>query len=471
MKKLTSFLVVLLCATVSCVAQLRLPAVFSDHMVVQQQSEIPIWGWAGPGEELTIIPSWNTSEPVTAKTPSSGNWKAWVHTPAAGGPYSITIKGNSEVTIQDVLVGEVWLCSGQSNMEWGMNASTDGKQDMASSLNQQIRLFRVIRSSANYPQVRGEGVWQICSPESVKGFSAVGYYFGKKINGELKVPVGLISSAWGGTPAEAWTPKEKVDNDPELAESAHKQKEVPWGPKDPGTIYNSMIHPLVPFRIAGALWYQGEANTIAPFTYQKLLTTLIESWRANFGKEFPFYYVQIAPFKYGRPYEGVVVRDQQSRVLSVPKTGMVIISDKVEDVGDIHPKFKKPVGERLANLALANTYNKPVLGTQSPTYKSMQAEKGKIRVSFNYADIGLISQGGDPVNFLIAGDDKIFVPAVAKVDGNTVIVSAKTVKNPVAVRFCWDNISIPNLFNKEGLPVSSFRTDDWDLDMTSAESK
>jgi sialate O-acetylesterase len=257
-----------------------------------------------------------------------------------------------------------------------------------------------------------------------------------------------------------------VEGDSELKKSALKQKEQPWAPKDPGVVYNSMIYPLVPYGLAGAIWYQGEANTVAPETYQKLMKTMIESWRSDFRKEFPFYFVQIAPFKYSRPYEGVLIREQQAKLLSEPKTGMVIISDKVEDVGDIHPKHKKPVGDRLATLALADTYKRPLLGYQSPVYKSMQVEKNKIRISFEYAQIGLISEGGDPTQFQIAGEDQKFVPAIAKIDGGTVVVFAKEVKNPVAVRFCWDNLAVPNLFNKEGLPVTSFRTDHWDVDLS-----
>jgi sialate O-acetylesterase len=262
-----------------------------------------------------------------------------------------------------------------------------------------------------------------------------------------------------------------VEEDSELKESASKLKPQPWSPTEPGVVYNSMLRPFVPFGIAGAIWYQGESNTVSPATYKKLMQTMIESWRSDFGKEFPFYFVQIAPYTYGRNYEGVLIREQQSKLLEVPKTGMVVIADKVEDVKDIHPKFKKPVGERLANLALANTYKRPLLGTQSPVYKSMMLEKGKIRISFHYAEIGLISLGGDPAQFMIAGEDKKFIPAVAKIDGGTVVVSSKAIKNPVAVRFCWDNTSIPNLLNKEGLPVSSFRTDNWELDMSAAEKK
>ncbi len=447
-------------------AQLRLPSVIGDHMVLQQQSEVAIWGWAGPGDSLTVVGNWNNA-PVVTKTLNTGMWKVMVKTPVAGGPYNISIRGKSEMTISDVMIGEVWICSGQSNMEWSVNNNAiDAKEDMPNANLPGIRLFHVNKSASDDPQMHGEGQWQLCSPETMKGFSSVGYFFGKKLHADLNVPIGLINVSWGGTPAEVWTPKDKIENDPELKESAAKLKEYDWWPKNAGLTYNAMIRPLVPYGIAGAIWYQGESNTAAPETYQKLMKTMIESWRSDFGKEFPFYYVQIAPFKYGRNYEGALIREQQVKLLSVPKTGMVIISDAVENVEDIHPKFKKPVGDRLANLALAETYKRPLQGYQSPIYKSMQVEKRKVRVSFSFADVGLMSKGGDPTQFMIAAEDQKFFPATAKIDGSTVVVSSKEVKAPVAIRFCWDNTSIPNLFNKAGLPVSCFRSDSWPLDMS-----
>jgi sialate O-acetylesterase len=455
------------------IAQLRLPAIFTDHLVLQQQSEVALWGWAGPSEELTITASWNKFDPMKTKTLNTGVWKTTLKTPVAGGPYTISIKGgNTELELKDVLIGEVWICSGQSNMEWSVNnGAADAVEEMPKANYPEIRLFNVSKSASDFPQARGEGQWQLCSPETMKGFSSVGYFFGKKLYTDLKVPIGLINVSWGGTPAEVWIPKEKIEADPELKQAAMQLKEYPWWPRESGAVYNGMIRPLVPFGIAGAIWYQGEGNTVAPMTYQKVMKTLIESWRSDFGKEFPFYFVQIAPYKYGRNYEGVLIREQQARLLSVSRTGMVIISDKVDDVQNIHPKFKKPVGDRLANYALGDTYKRPLLGYQSPVYKSMLVDKGKVRISFDYAQIGLISEGGAPTQFTIAGEDRNFVPAVAKIDGGAVIVSAKTVKNPVAVRFCWDNTSIPNLFNKEGLPVSAFRTDSWELDLSPVEEK
>jgi sialate O-acetylesterase len=453
------------------IAQIRVPAIYGDHMVLQQKSDVTIWGWAGVGEELTVFGSWN-KEAVKIKASNAAEWKVVLKTPAAGGPFTVTIKGGTELVLKDVLIGEVWICSGQSNMEWSVNnGAEDAKAEMPKATFPDIRLFQVSKSAAESPQIRGEGVWKACDPESMKSFSSVGYFFGKRLHSELKIPIGLINASWGGTPAEAWTPAEKVTADSALDHAAKMLKEVPWCPVRPGVVYNSMIRPLVPFGIAGVIWYQGESNTVFPETYRALMQTLIESWRSDFDKNFPFYYVQIAPYAYDKNNVGVLIREQQSKMLSIPKTGMAVITDVVDDVKNIHPKFKKPVGERLANLALSETYKVGILGCQSPVYKSMTVEKNKIRILFDYAQIGLISHGGDPTQFIIAGEDKKFYPAMAKIDGSSVVVFAKEVKAPVAVRFAWDNVAIPNLFNKEELPVPSFRTDTWDMDMSPISPK
>jgi len=446
-------------------AQLRLPALFDDHMVIQQQSPVPIWGWAHSSQNITINVSWDTTT-IKTKADNTTFWASTLYTPAAGGPHTITIKAGGEVrTLTDVMSGEVWLCSGQSNMEWAMNASGDGKGIINEVNDPNIRLFHIPKSAASDLQVRGEGDWQVCDKNSVAYFSAVAYFFGKKLNQELNVPIGLINASWGGTPAETWLPEKVVNANPLLAKSAEKQiDDRPWCPSKPGVVFNSMIYPIVPFRLAGALWYQGESNTAAPATYKLLMENLITEWRKQFLSDFPFYYVQIAPYGgYGDIEKGTLIREQEVKMLEIPKTGMVVISDHVDNVKDIHPQYKKPVGERLANLALADTYGKKGIVYQSPLYKSMKSEKGKIRISFDHVPSGLISKGGEPTEFMIAGDDQKFYPAKAKIEGGNVIVSAKEVKNPVAVRFGWKNESIPNLFSKEGLPVSCFRTDDWPI--------
>jgi sialate O-acetylesterase len=448
-------------------AQLRLPSLFDDHMVIQQQSRVPFWGWAGTVQDIRITVSWDTTT-FRTKSANTTFWTTEITTPDAGGPHTITIKaGNETRTLQDVMSGEVWLCSGQSNMEWSMAASADGREVMSQVNDSQIRLFHVPKSAATTLQQRGEGTWRVANKESVSGFSAVGYFFGKKLSAARGVPVGLLNVSWGGTPAEVWLPTEKVMADQALRASAAKQvDDKPWCPSRSGVVFNAMINPLIPFTIAGALWYQGEANTAAPHTYKHLMETLVLDWRRQFKSDFPFYYVQIAPFSgYGTVEKGTLVREQQVKMLEIPNTGMVVISDLVDDVNDIHPKFKKPVGERLANLALADHYRMEGVVYQGPLYSTMQVEKSRIRISFNHAPNGLISKDGPPTEFMIAGEDRQFYTAKAKIEGNAVIVSAKEVRQPVAVRFAWGNGSIPNLYNKEDLPASCFRTDDWDIEV------
>lgn len=453
---------ILLVITLSASAQLRLPAIIDDHMVVQRNTSVPVWGWAHPDQEIIIKTSWDTT---TVKT-RAGNttfWQAEIKTPIAGGPHTITIRAGGEIrTLTDVMSGEVWLCSGQSNMEWGMDVTMDGKDLIPTINDPNIRLIHIPKSGASTRQVRGEGNWRVCDANSVRYFSAVAYFFGKKLNGELNVPIGLINASWGGTNAELWVPKEAIERDAALVASLKKQEERAWWPYEAGSVFNSMINPVIPYKIAGTIWYQGESNTIAPSTYKELMETLITEWRKEFKTDFPFYYVQIAPYaKYEAGRSSMLLREQQVKMLEIPKTGMVVISDHVENVNDIHPAYKKPVGERLANLALANTYGKKGIAYLNPLYKSMNVEKEKIRVYFDNTT-ELISKGGEPTGFMIAGEDKKFYPAKAKIEGNSVIVSAKEVKKPAAVRFAWSNGSIPNLFSKEGLPVSVFRTDNWE---------
>ena len=447
-------------------AQLRLPTIFNDHMVIQQQSTVPIWGWGYSTQDVTISVSWDTTT-IKTKTNNAAYWSTNISTPIAGGPHSIRIKaGGEEIIIKDMMAGEVWICSGQSNMEWSMNDANDGRELIDQIDEPNIRLFHVGKSAAPALQVRGDGEWKVANKESVRNFSAVGYFFGKKLNHELNVPIGLINVSWGGTPAETWVPEEIIAGNSDLAKSAEKQiDDKPWCPSKPGVVFNSMINPLIPFRIAGALWYQGESNTAAPSTYKLLMETLIQEWRKQFRTEFPFYYVQIAPFSgYGDFEKGTLIREQQVKMLEINKTGMVVISDLVDDVKDIHPKYKKPVGERLANVALTKTYQKNGIVFQSPLYKSMKVEKDKIRISFDNVPSGLVVKGSEePIEFIIAGEDHKFYPGRARIEGNDVVIWSKEVKHPIAVRFGWKNSSIPNLFSKEGLPVSCFRTDDWTI--------
>lgn len=384
-------------------------------------------------------------------------------TPAASGPYSLTVKGHNTLQIEDVQLGEVWLCSGQSNMAWTTKAGIDNSQPEIVKANYpQIRFFTVPQRSADGAQINVDARWIVCTPETMPNFSAVGYFFGQKIHETLQVPVGLINSSWGGTPAEIWVNPKIIVENPNLAEAATKLKNEPYGPNLPGKAYHAMISPLIPFQLAGALWYQGETNVSNAPNYKILLPALINNWRTEWGNDFPFYFVQIAPYNYGENTNGVQLRDAQRQSLSVPKTGMVVISD-IGNIKDIHPRNKIPVGQRLANWALNNTYGKKDIIYSGPLYKSMKVEKNKIRIYFDHAEPGLEVKGKELIDFEIAGPGKQFVKASARITGNTVVVQAPEVKNPVAVRFAWRNTAEPNLYNKAGLPASSFRTDDWPI--------
>lgn len=440
----------------------RLPAILGSHMVLQQNTDVTFWGWSDATEKITIKVAWDTTTYRAVGT-RDANWSVKIKTPKAGGPYQITITGRNTIVLEDVVIGEVWVCSGQSNMEWNVNANPKMVDQEKGNTN--IRFFHIPRTTSNFPQDDAPAQWVVCSVDNLKYFSAVGYFFGKKIQQELNLPVGLINSSWGGSPAEAWTPKEVIDSNATLKEAATKiSASYPGWPILPGKAYNGMINPLTNFSIAGALWYQGETNTGTHATYKQLVSAMITSWRKAWANDFPFYLVQIAPYTYGNNHVGALLREAETQVLEVPRTGMVVISDLVDDITNIHPANKHDVGLRLANYALADTYGKKGIAYRSPHYKSMKIEKSKIRITFDYAETGLVSRGASPTEFYIAGEDQIFLPAVAKIEGSTIVVSNKAVTKPVAVRFGFSNTAIPNLFSKEGLPVNLFRTDDWVVD-------
>jgi sialate O-acetylesterase len=298
-------------------------------------------------------------------------------------------------------------------MEWSAQSGINNdEEEIKNSSYPDIRLFTVFQATSLYPQDHLAGEWSVCTPETMRSFSAVAYLFAKRLHKELGVPIGLINSSWGGTPAETWMPEEVIEKDNILKEAAAKQKPVPWGPVEPGRIYNSMISPLVPFRIAGVLWYQGEANTINAYAYKDILSGLIRSWRTKWGYDFPFYYAQIAPYKYGKPYEGVEVREAQRKALEVPNTGMIVLSD-IGDTLNIHPRNKTDVALRLANLALNRYYKVLQIDDSGPIYKEMVIEKNRVIISFDHSE-GLHSAGDKLTCFEIAGDDKVFYPGEAK---------------------------------------------------------
>jgi sialate O-acetylesterase len=452
--------VMLLCGGASF-ANVRLPSVLADNMVLEQNATANLWGWSDAGEKIYITCSWSgVTDSVTGTR--DGRWMLTVRTPAAGGPFTIEFRGWNTVSLKNVLVGEVWVCSGQSNMEmcetWGL---PDVKAELPVCANDRIRFFHVPRTTSTTVQDDCPGRWAVCDSNELKSFSAVGYFFGKILNKELNVPIGLIEASWGGTNAEDWTPADLVTGDPVL--KAGEDKEVPqkgW-PYLPGSCYNGMIAPLTRFGIAGALWYQGEANVVAADSYAKLLTAMIGAWRKDWNSPFSFYYVQIAPFTYGARAQADLLREQEGKCQDLGGTGMVVVSDLTGDTTDIHPKDKHDVGLRLANWALAETYHRPGLLYKNPRFESMSTKGDRLTLSFADAPNGLMVRGAAVQTLELAGEDRIFHPAEGKVEGNKMEVWSKSVKNPVAVRYQFSNAGIGNVFSKEGLPAQPFRTDTW----------
>jgi len=466
MKKFVG-LVVLLFVVQNGFAKLWLPSILSDNMVLQQKTEATIWGWTtASNEKITITGSWN-NEAISVKA-YQGKWVAKLPTPVGGGVYTITIKGHETIVIKNVLIGEVWLGSGQSNMQWTpQNGLLNVEEEIKNANYPNIRFFHVERHTAEHPQEQTLGKWVICTPETMKNFSSVAYFFGRKLHKELKVPVGMINSSWGGTPVETWIDKDVLTINNELKEASKKIPSNVWRPHLPGNAYNAMIHPITNFSIAGFIWYQGESNRENAFSYYKSFPLLINSWRKEWESELPFYFVQIAPFTYNSPknIDAAVVRDAQLQtMLSFPKTGMAVIND-IGNLKNIHPIKKQEVGRRLALWALAKDYEKTDLEYSGPVYKSMEINKKKIILHFDHAANGLMQKGKELAEFFIAGKDKVFHKAKAKIVKNTVVVSSKNVKEPVAVRFAFSNTALPNLFNKEGLPASAFRTDNWKIEL------
>jgi len=501
-------LALLLCGLLTTAwADVKLPGVMGDHMVLQQEVAIPVWGWAEPGEKVTVTLG---DQSKTSTACEAGKWSVTFEAMKAGGPYVLKVQGKNLVELKDVLVGEVWLCSGQSNMQWTVSSSANRDEEIAAGDYPKLRMFTVDRKTALEPQSTCGGSWQVASPQTVGGFSATAYFFGRELHKQLGVPVGLINSSWGGTPIEAWTSQKDQEAVPELAakveshrkavqsfdpENAKKQYEkqlADWerttkakgwsknlprkpglpqnpglSPHGPGSLYNGMIAPLAPYFIRGAIWYQGESNAGNAKIYGLQMKTMITNWRRDWKQgDFAFLSVQLPNFMAPQqsPSEPVagwpLLREEFVKTLALPNTGMAITID-IGEAKNIHPKNKQDVGKRLAQWALAKNYGKDCVAS-GPLYKSMQKQGDKIVLQFDYADGGLVVHGGDKLKgFAIAGEDKKFVWADAKIEGNSVAVSSAEVKSPSAVRYAWANNPDCNLFNKAGLPASPFRTDDW----------
>ena len=502
-----SALAALLAAAVpnSGIADVTLPGIFGEHMVLQQGKPLPVWGWADPGEAVTV----SLGRPPAAQTTTGadGSWRVTLPAMEAGGPHTLSVKGKNALEITDILVGEVWVCSGQSNMEWPVSRSLNASEEIANANHPRIRHVKIAKKPAPLPQADLQATWQICSPEVVAGFSAAAYFFGRDLHRELNVPIGLINTFWGGTRIEPWTPVQGFAQVQEL-QSIHLQilRTIPTEPEyktilsqylekteawltearstlaneaalepvppypgeivpltkhqQPTTLYNGMVHPLVPIAIRGAIWYQGESNHREGALYTAKMRALIQGWRTVWNQdEFPFLYVQIAPYKYGNENPAILAQfwEAQADALAIPNTGMVVTND-IGNVGNIHPENKQAVGERLARIALAKTYGRNDIVYSGPTFKDMTIEGNAIRITFDHAASGLASRDGKPLDwFEIIGKETDFMPATAVIDGNTILLSADGVRQPAAMRFAWHKDAEPNLMNKEGLPARPFR--------------
>jgi sialate O-acetylesterase len=487
-------------------AEVSVPSFFSDHMVLQRDMPVAIWGWAADGEEVSVSLG---DRPAVKTTAKDGAWKVRLPASSAGGPFTLTVKGRNEIRINDVMVGEVWLCSGQSNMEMTVASSNDFPREKAAATDSLIRQLLVPKRPLSQPDPNLNAKWTVCSPDTVGGFTACGYFMARLLRQELKVPVGLLHSSWGGTRIEPWTPPagfaqvpackdisqmlEKLDP----ASPANRQRfsehldrveawvkktraalssggavePMPTLPLDaqplaerkdpqqqPTTLYNGMIHALAGYGMRGAIWYQGESNHGEGLLYAEKKKALIGGWRKIWGiGDFPFNFVQIAPFRYGTEDPEVLARFwvAQNACTAIPNAGQAVITD-VGDIDDIHPRNKQEVGRRLALIALNRTYGRKDLECSGPVFKSMTVEGNRIRVRFDHAS-GLKSRDGKPLTwFEVLGEETEWVKAEAAIDGETVLVSSPQVARPVSVRFAWHKLAQPNLANGAGLPAATF---------------
>ena len=438
---------------------ISLPALFSDHIVLQQQDSVAIWGWGKASSTIKLVGSWAPKDTASAVVDDNGRWIARIKTGKYGGPFTLAVfSGADRIVLNDVLLGEVWLCSGQSNMEWTpANGIVDKENEIADAWYPQMRFFSLPKRGSQNPQDDCQAAWELCTPDVMQKRSAVAYFFGRQLHQQLDIPVGLVVSAWGGTPAEVWLPEETVESTPEIKnEMIHTL--YPWWPMQPGVLYNGMIHPLMPYTIAGTIWYQGETNRDNPQSYRLAMEKLIGSWRNGFGKEFPFYLVQIAPYKYNSKNNGpALIREAQEQVVrEVARTGLVVTND-VGDLNNIHPARKQQVGIRLANLALGEHYGVQKGEYRSPLLERASVEKNRVMLDFSHAGKGLVCKGESVEGLQIAGRDGQFRKAEARIKGNRLIVFATGVEHPTAVRYCFDDATVGNLYNEAGLPVAPFR--------------
>lgn len=494
-------------------ANVVMAPLFTDGAVLQRDKPVPVWGTADAGEQITVSFAGHT---VSTTANPAGKWR--VDLPALGASSesrTLSVSGENTITLRDVVVGEVWLASGQSNMELMMLNSYDGKFEALAANYPLVRRFKVEKQVAEAPSSACKGAWMPTAPDNVGRFTAVGYFFAVDLHRALGVPVGIINSSWGATRVEAWMdaasaaaskgsvfaaihsrwaetladwPQAKAKADAVVKQwEAERDKAAaasqpfkkrrpvdPWGPghsATPSGLYNGMIHPLVPYALRGAIWYQGESNARRAHEYRELFTAMITGWRAQFAQgDFPFYWVQLANFRdIGiRETDYAFLRGAQTEALALPNTGQAVTID-IGNVTDIHPRNKKDVGRRLALLALARTYGKTTLVDSGPVFEKATIEGSTMRVEFKKSNALLTSPRGEqPAGFELAGADRFFYPATARIDNNTIIVSSQQVPTPVAVRYAWRNSPEAGLFNTEGLPACPLRSDDWEAEFQSA---
>jgi sialate O-acetylesterase len=477
-REITLVLAAVLFTPILARADVKLPAMFTDHAVLQRDMKVPVWGTAEPGEDVTVTIAGQTKK---TKADDKGNWQVTLDPLSVGDPLSLVVEGKNRAEVKDILVGEVWLCSGQSNMEWPMTLSTNADLEIAAANHPTIRLVRVKGKGSQSPVEDFEGEWQICTPKSVAGFSAVGYNFGRELARQLNVPIGLIDDSWGGSACDAWIPRKKLEGNPlyevqlanwdKVAAEYEKDKdpkkaEQLAGNHRPANLYHARLEPIMPYAIRGAIWYQGESNANRAYQYREMFPLMISSWREAWGQgDFPFYYVQLADFMAEKSDPGdsawAELREAQTMTQDrVPNTGQAVIID-IGEAADIHPRNKLEVAERLARHALAKDYGRDVVH-KSPRYESMEKKDGEIIVKFMDAGTLRTLDAAEVQGFAIAGEDRKWHWAEAKITGpDTVSVSSKDVANPVAVRYAWADNPVCNLYNSVLLPVTPFRTDDW----------
>ena len=442
-------------------ADVKLSNIFSDHMILQRDRDLTIWGWADPGEKVTVTVGDRSSEAVAN---DKGEWSAPIKAlKTSKHPIELKVAGKNKITLTDILVGDVWLCSGQSNMEWPVAASDNPQEEIKNANHPNIRLIHVKKVPNAKPQKEvvledNWTGWKTCTPESIPRFTAVGYFFGRELQQETDVPIGLINSSWGGTRIEPWTPPVGFDVVEKVKDIYKNIDPAKYNHQTPTALYNGMIHGLVPFGIKGAIWYQGESNRGEAMMYYEKMKALIAGWRDVFqNPDLAFYFVQLAPYKYGGSETALPeIWEAQTATLEVPHTGMAVITD-IGNLADIHPRNKQEVGRRLALWALAKDYDKDIVYS-GPLLKSMKIEGNKIRVSFESGAGLRSSDDKDLTWFQVAGEDGEFFDAQATIDNDTILVGSEQVASPRHVRFAWHQLAEPNLVNGAGLPASPFRS-------------